>query len=90
MSDEWTPLDDLGRLEAGLAHRMREFSQARARLEAARARTLASFDRLFATLGDCAVDWSTATDEEAAEMAEALDVIHRARAAVAGAARTTA
>jgi len=85
MNDEWTPLDDLGRLEAGLVHRMREFARARARLEAARTRTLASFDRFLATFADGKVDWSEATDEEAEGMARALDVIYAARAAVAGA-----
>ena len=36
-------------------------------------------NRFLATLNDGTVDWSDATEEEAQQMAEALDTIHRVR-----------
>lgn len=79
MSDEWTPLDDVGRSIEAIKHGLRQLPAKFEQLEAARLNALEGMDALLAALTEGQPDASDLTDEEAEEFARALDTIHRVR-----------
>lgn len=79
MSDEWTPLDDIGRSIETIKHNLRRLPDQLARVEDARRDALGKMDTFLAALTAGSPDASDLTDEEAEEFAQALDVIYRVR-----------
>ena len=79
MNNEWTPLDDIGRSVESLKHNLRRLPDQLARVEAARREAVEKMDAFLAALAKGAPDASNLTDDEAEELAKALDTIHRVR-----------